>query len=287
LSPRFLREPLLHFLVLGAALFGLFSIVDKKSTEAPTKIVISAARVSALADRFARTWRRAPTEQELQGLVEDYIRDEVFYREGRAAGLDRDDFVIHRRVRQKMELLAEDMTTAEPSDEQLAAYLASNPEQFWTEDRATFHQVFLSATRRGSALEDDAKRLAATLDPATAAVDTTAIGDPFLLGDEFREMSRSDVSHTFGEAFAKQLGAVEPGHWQGPIPSSFGAHFIFVDKRTKGRLPPLNTIREAVQREWLNAHRIEAEQKLYRALLDRYQIVMEAAAKGVGSEAAR
>jgi hypothetical protein len=287
LKSRFLREPLLHFLVLGAALFGLFSIVDKKSTEAPTKIVISAARVSALADRFARTWRRAPTEQELQGLVEDYIRDEVFYREGRAAGLDRDDFVIHRRVRQKMELLAEDMTTAEPSDEQLAAYLASNPEQFWTEDRVTFHQVFLSATRRGSALEHDAKQLAATLDRTSAAVDTTAIGDPFLLGEEFREMSLSDVSHTFGEAFAKQLSAVEPGHWQGPIPSSFGTHFIFVDERTKGSLSPLNTIREAVQREWLNAHRIEAEQKLYRALLERYQIVMEAAPKDVGSEATR
>jgi hypothetical protein len=287
LKPRLLREPLLHFLVLGAALFGLFSMVDKKSTEAPTKIVISTARVSALADRFARTWRRGPTEQELQGLVEDYIRNEVFYREGRAAGLDRDDFVIHRRVRQKMELLAEDMTTAEPSDEQLAAYLASNPEQFWTEDHVTFHQVFLSETRRGKALEEDAKQLSATLDRATAAVDTTAIGDPFLLGEEFREMSRSDVAHAFGEEFAEQLSAMEPGRWQGPIPSSFGAHFIFVDERTKGRLPPLDTIREAVQREWLNAHRIEAEQKLYRALLGRYQIVMEAAPKDGGSEAAR
>jgi hypothetical protein len=287
LKPRLLREPLLHFLVLGAALFGLFSIVDKRSPEAPTKIVISAARVSALADRFARTWRRPPTDQELQGLVEDDIRDEVFYREGRAAGLDRDDFVIHRRVRQKMELLAEDMTTAEPSDEQLAAYLASNPEKFWTEDRVTFHQVFLSATRRGSALEDDAKQLASTLDRASAAVDTTAIGDPFLLGEGFREMSQSDVAHTFGEGFSEQLSAAEPGRWQGPISSSFGAHFIFVDERAKGRLPALNTIRDAVQREWLNAHRIEAEQKLYRALLGRYQIVMEAAPKGGGSETGR
>ena len=102
-----LREPLLHFLVLGAALFGLFSMVEKKGAEAPTKIVISASHVANLADRFARTWRRPPTQQELQGLVEDYIRDEIFYREGRAAGLDRDDTVIRRRVRQKMELLAE------------------------------------------------------------------------------------------------------------------------------------------------------------------------------------
>ena len=168
--------------------------------------------------------------------------------------------------------------------EQLAAYLASNPEQFWTEDRVTFHHIFLSATRRGNALEEDAKQLAAKLDRASTAVDTTAIGDPFLLGDEFREMSQSDVAHTFGEGFSEQLSAAEPGRWQGPISSSFGAHFIFVDERAKGRLPPLNTIRDAVQREWLNALRIEAEQKLYRALLERYQIVMEAATKGGGSE---
>ena len=115
--PPVLREPLLHFLVLGAALFGLFSMVDKKDAEAPAKVIISASRVATLADRFVRTWRRPPTEQELQGLVEEYIRDEIFYREGRAAGLDRDDFVIRRRVRQKMEFLAEDMAAAEPSDE--------------------------------------------------------------------------------------------------------------------------------------------------------------------------
>ena len=231
---------MLHFLVLGAALFGLFSLVGKKDAEAPAKIVISASRVATLADGFARTWRRPPTEQELQGLVEDYIRDEVFYREGRAAGLDRDDVVIRRRVRQKMEFLAEDMAAAEPSDEQLAAYLASNPERFRTEDRLTFHQVFLSATRRGSALDGDAKQIADALARTNAAVDAAAIGDPFLLGEEFRAMPQSDVARTFGEGFAKQLSAVEPGRWQGPIPSSFGVHFVFIDERAKGGLPPLD-----------------------------------------------
>jgi len=278
---------LLHFLVLGAALFGLFSMIDKKDAEAPTKVIISTSRVATLAGGFARTWRRPPTEQELQGLVEDYIRDEIFYREGRAAGLDRDDFVIRRRVRQKMEFLAEDMAAAEPSDDQLAAYLASNPERFWTEDRLTFHHVFLSATRRGSALDGDAKQIADTLARTSAPVDTATIGDPFLLGEEFREMSQSDVARTFGEVFAQQLFAVEPGRWQGPIPSSFGVHFVFVDERAKGSLPPLDTVREAVQREWLNARRIEAEQKLYRTLRDRYQIVVETPPKAAASETAR
>lgn len=278
---------MLHFLVLGAILFGLFSVVDKKDAEAPAKIVISASRVAALADRFARAWRRPPTEHELQGLVEDYIRDEIFYREGRAAGLDRDDSVIRRRVRQKMEFLAEDMAAAEPSDEQLAAYLASNPERFRTEDRLTFRQVFLSATRRGSALEADAKQVAEALARTSAPGDTATIGDPFLLGEEFRDMPQSDVARAFGEEFAKQLSAVEPGRWQGPIPSSFGAHFIFVDARAKGSLPPLDTIREAVQREWLNARRVEAERKLYRTLRDRYQIVMERPPKAAASGSAR
>src|ERR1700730_3997504 len=268
-------------------MFGLFSMIEKKDVEAPTKVVISASRVATIADGFARTWRRPPTEQELQDLVEDYIRDEVFYREGRAAGLDRGDFVIRRGVRQKMEFLAEDMAAAEPSDKELAAYLSSNPERFRTEDRLTFHHVFFSATRRGSALDGDAKQIAETLVRASAPVDTATIGDPFLLGAEFREMSQSDVARTFGEGFAKQLSAVEPGRWQGPIPSSFGVHLVFVDERTKGNLPPLDTVREAVQREWLNARRIEAEQKLYRTLRDRYQIVVETPPKAAASETAR
>ena len=278
---------MLHFLVLGTALFGLFGMIDRKDVEAPTKVIISTSRVATLANGFARTWRRPPTEQELQGLVDDYIRDEIFYREGRAAGLDRDDFVIRRRVRQKMEFLAEDMAAAEPSDEQLAAYLAAYPERFRTEDRLTFHHVFLSATRRGSALDGDAKQIADTLIRTSAPVDTATIGDPFLLGAEFREMSQSDVARTFGEGFAKQLSAVEPGRWQGPIASSFGVHLVFVDERTNGNLPPLDTVREAVQREWLNARRIEAEQKLYRTLRDRYQIVVETPPKAVASETAQ
>jgi hypothetical protein len=274
--------------LLGAALFGLFGMFGKNNqAEAPAKIVISVARVATLADGFTRTWRRPPTEQELQGLVDDYIREEVFYREGRAAGLDRDDSVIRRRVRQKMEFLAEDMAAAEPSAEQLAAYLASNPERFRTEDRLTFHHVFLSATRRGGALEGDAKRIADTLARTSATADTATIGDPFLLGEEFREMSQSDVARTFGEGFAKQLSAVEPGLWQGPIPSSFGVHFVFVDERAKGSLPPFDTVREAVQREWLNERRIEAEHKLYRTLRDRYQIVVETPPKAAPSETAR
>ena len=273
---RLLKEPLLQFLALGAILFALYGLVGKRSAEAPGKIVVSASRVANLGDGFARTWRRPPSEQELQGLIEDYIRDEVFYREGRAAGLDRDDVIIRRRVRQKMEFLAEDMSAPEPSDEQLAAYLASNPERFRSEDQLTFRQVFLSATRRPNTIESDSKQVASVLAHADAAVDATALGDPFLLGEEFRGVSPSKLTSIFGESFVERVFAMEKGRWQGPVSSGFGQHFVFVSERISGGSPMLDAVRPAVRREWANAQRLEAERRLYASLRERYEIVVEA-----------
>jgi PPIC-type PPIASE domain len=268
-----LREPLLQFLVLGAAVFGLFHFVGKNA-ETPDRIVVSAARIASLADGFARTWQRSPSKEELQGLIDDYIRDEVFYRAGRAASLDRDDVVIRRRVRQKMEFLAEDIP--EPSEQQLAAFLESHSKRFRTEDRLTFRQVFLSAARRASTLDDDSKQLASVLAGADTAVDTARLGDPFLLGEEFRAVSQNDVAGLFGDGFAKRLAVMEPGRWLGPIASTFGQHFVYVSERVAGSLPPLDAVRQAVRTEWTNARRLEAEQKLYASLRKRYEIVVEA-----------
>jgi hypothetical protein len=256
-------------------LFALYGLVGKRNAELPGKIVVSASRVANLGDGFARTWRRPPSQQELQGLIDDYVRDEVFYREGRAAGLDRDDVIIRRRVRQKMEFLAEEMSAPEPSDEQLAAYLASNPERFRAEDQITFHQVFLSATRRANTIESDSKQVGSVLARADGAVDATALGDPFLLGEEFRGVSPSKLTSIFGEDFSKQIAAMETGRWQGPIPSAFGQHFVFISERLSGGSPLLDAVRPAVRREWANAQRLEAERRLYASLRERYEIVVE------------
>jgi hypothetical protein len=269
------REPLFQFLVIGAALFGIFHLVDKRKSDAPDRIVVSSARIDNLADGFARTWRRPPNQEELQGLVDDYIRDEVFYREGRAAGLDRDDVIIRRRVRQKMEFLAEDLSATEPSEAELAAFLASHSDRFKTEDRLTFHQVFLSATRRATTIDSDSKQVADALAHADLAADTTSLGDPFLLGEEFKAVSKTELAGIFGDGFAESISGMEQGHWVGPIPSSFGQHFVYISERLPGGVPALDAVREAVLREWSNARRLEAEQKLYGSLRDRYEIVVE------------
>jgi hypothetical protein len=174
-----------------------------------------------------------------------------------------------------MEFLADDLSGPEPSDEQLAAYLASNSERFRTEDQLTFRQVFLSATRRADTIENDSKEIASVLARADGVVDATKLGDPFLLGEEFRGVWPSKVTSIFGESFAKQISAIEKGKWQGPISSGFGQHFVFISERVSGSLPALDDVRPSVRREWANARRLEAEQKLYVSLRDRYEIVVE------------
>ncbi|MCS3763169.1 peptidylprolyl isomerase [Bradyrhizobium centrosematis] len=272
---RLLREPLLQFLTLGAALFAIYGLAGKRTADAPEKIVVSASQVTNLGDAFVRTWRRPPNPEELRGLIDDYIRDEVFYREGRAAGLDRDDAIIRRRVRQKMEFVANEMSVPEPGEAELAAFLASHPERFRAEDQLAFRQLFLSATKRAETIDRDSRRLAGVLARADETVDATALVDAFLLGDEFRAASSTELTSIFGEGFAKQLSVMEKGRWQGPISSGFGQHFVFISERAPGNLPPLDAVRPAVLREWENARRLETEQKLYASLRSRYEIVVE------------
>jgi hypothetical protein len=174
-----------------------------------------------------------------------------------------------------MEVLADEMSVPQPSDEQLAAYLASNPERFKAEDQLTFHQVFLSATRRANTIDSDSKQIASVLARADEAVDAAVLGDPFLLGEEFRDVSPSKLTSIFGEDFSRQIVGMETGRWQGPISSGFGQHFVFISERVSGNLPPLDAVRPVVQREWATARRLEVEQKLYGSLRSRYEIVVE------------
>jgi hypothetical protein len=279
---RFVKEPLVHFVLLGAMLFGLFNVIGKKDVQQPATIVVSAAQIQNLAEGFARTWQRPPSADELRGLIDDYVRDEVFYREGKLLGLDRDDLVIRKRLRQKMEFAAEDMGVAEPSEEQLAAYLAANADRFKTEDHLTFRHVYLGAMR-GDTLERDAEIIAEKLAGAKEESDAAALGDDFLLGEEFRAMPLSDVARTFGGRFAERISTLKPGRWQGPIASSYGLHFVMIDERTQASVPPLAEVREAVRREWMNARRLEAESALYRTLRERYQVVVEPPVEGTAS----
>jgi hypothetical protein len=272
---KLVREPLVHFLLLGAALFAVCARSDHFETGSKS-IVVTQGRIDHLANTFTRTWQRPPTQQEMDGLIQDYVREEVYVREAVALGLDRDDLIIRRRLHQKLEFVSEDLAApAEPSNEELQDYLEAHAATFATERRFSFRQVYLDPERHGVNLARDTDLLLADLRQAGAKTNLAPLGDPLLLEHEFENASAREVTNAFGEKFAAALGNLPPGQWQGPVESAYGAHVVFLAERTEGRLPPLADVREAVRREWSNAQRLEADAQFYQALLRRYSVTIE------------
>ena len=274
---RLLKEPLVHFLLLGAALFAAFALMQEPGARGDaSEIVVTVGQVENLAATFEKAWQRPPTPRELAGLVQDRVREEVYYREAKALGLDEDDTVIRRRLRQKMEFISDDIAAqAEPTEAELTAYLETHGESFRIEPRFTFRQVYLDPLKHDDRLERDARQLLARLNDAGDAADLTDLGDPLMLEQRFTSVSAGAVARQFGGIFAERLADVTPGRWHGPIESGYGMHLVQVGEREEGRLPALAEVREAVQREWANARRLEANEEFYRNLLRRYTVTID------------
>ena len=280
---KVLREPLLHFLLLGAAIFGAYSLLSDTRASRPGSIVVTEGRIEALVAAFTRTWQRPPTASEREGLIRDYIREEVYVREAIALGLDQDDIVIRRRLRQKLEFVSEDLAAqAEPTDGQLRAYLTAHPDAFRVEPHYTFRQVFLNPHRRGDQLPHAAARLLARL--RQTGTDPDTLGDSSLLDHRFEALPASLVAEQFGDRFAVALGGLPTGQWHGPVASTYGAHLVLVSDRTDGRVPALEEVRDVVRRDWANAQRTEASEKYYQALLRRYAVTVERAQPVMATE---
>jgi hypothetical protein len=277
-----LREPLVQFLLIGAALFLLFGLVRAPGGKAQNRIVVDANQVDQLRAQFTRTWLRAPTQEELTGLVREHVREEVYYREALAMGLDRGDAMVRRRMRQKLEFLLEDLSAeAPPSDEVLAAFMQREPERFRKEPQAAFRQVYLNPEKHPDLLAD-ATAVLASLKRGAAA---EALGDVTMLPFESPLAPRSEIARLFGESFAEKVVTLPEGPWAGPIPSALGAHLVLVTKRIDARMPGLAEIRPVVEREYLVQRRLELKDLAYRKLLEGYEVVVEAGPKNAGADA--
>jgi hypothetical protein len=276
---RLLREPLLHFLVIGAGLFLLYGLLNRGQSDAPREIVISEARVEALAGNFATVWMRPPTAVELKGLIDDYVAEEVYYREAVAMGLDQDDTVIRRRLRQKMEFISEDVAAAtEPTEAQLQAYLEQHADKFALPATLTFQQVYLSPERRREAVRADAEKLLAELQAGRGPADPTEAGDATLLPATIEAASPQVIVNTFGEEFARQIDEAAVGQWSGPIESGFGLHLVNVSERVAGSAPSLAEIRPIVLREWQSEQRRALNESFLDTLRSKYEVRVEGAA---------
>jgi len=271
---RILREPLIHFLVLGALIFAAFSWLnrDRQSAE---EIHISRSQQEHLLSIFTRTWQRPPTAQEFQGLLQDYIRDEIAYREGIALGFDQEDTIIRRRMRQKLELLSDEIVSfTQPTDAQLQQYLEANIEAFRLAPRFDIRQVYISRDRRGAQAEAYALGLLDRLrnDPDA---DWSSLSDPLALPAALTGASSGELERYFGKRFTDSLLTIKTGVWTGPVESGYGLHLVIIDRFTPAMDPQLIDVRERVKTEWLAQRRLAATDEMYENLAEKYSIEIE------------
>jgi len=274
---KLIKEPLLHFVVLGGLLFWLYGALNRGALDAPDEIVVDRARVEAITAQFQRTWQRPPTAQERQGLIDTWVREEVFYREGLAQRLDRDDPVVRRRVAQKLTAMADAQATAEASEAELQVWLAKHPDDYRLEPRYQLRQVYFDPQRHGARLDAEVAAARAAL----ARGSNDALGDATMLPNTLDAAPASEVARVFGQDFAEAVAALPVGGWQGPVQSSYGVHLVQIGAREPGRVPALNEVRAAVERDLLRARAEQSGEAFYQSLRQRYSVRIEA-----GSEAA-
>jgi len=283
-----LREPLVHFLLLGTVLFAVFAVTSKPTETPPGRITVTRGTIEHLATAFSRTWQRPPTAQELRGLIDSHIREEVYYRAALAMKLDRDDTVVRRRLQQKLEYLSEDIAAlSEPSDDDLRAFMQANAERFRSEQRFTFTHIYLKPGDRPEGMAEKAALLLATLADKHPGDDLSKFGDRFLLDSRFDAVGAGELAKLFGDGFVARLKELPQGLWAGPIDSGYGLHLVFVEARTDGSPRAFEDIRGTVLREWTDQRRKEARETFYRTLLGSYEISIDDPGGGVQAGPAR
>jgi peptidyl-prolyl cis-trans isomerase C len=275
---KFLKEPLVHFLAAGCLLFITYSWLHRGSppSQDSRRIEITAGTIGWLREGFARQWHRSPDEEELRGLVNDYVREEMLHREALALGLDRDDTIVRRRMAQKMEFLTQDIAAAaEPDDAALRDFFEQNAARYAKAARISFRHIYFSKERRGTQLDTDTREALAAL---AKGADEEKIGDPFLRELDFAAAGEADITAALGREFAAQVLTLPSGEWRGPVASSYGVHLVHVSERFEPQPVAFETVREAVARDLADERRRTANRDFVERLKERYQIIVDEAA---------
>jgi peptidyl-prolyl cis-trans isomerase C len=275
---RWLREPLLHFLVIGAALFAAYTALnrDPNDQKERRRIVLTENDLSQMTIATLAQGRPAPTIEQMRKLLEAKIREEVLYREALAMGLDKDDIIVKRRMLQKMDFLAEDLSDLrEPSRDELQAWFKNNAQRFAYPPRISFRHLYFSFDKHGAnTAEAAAAALKQIAGKPADAPDAVALADPFMFRDYYADRSPDQVGSEFGGKFERSVFELKPGSWRGPLESGFGWHLVFVDSLTPGRVPEFAEAESEVKSEWIKDQRAEFKRKAYEAMKARYEIVL-------------
>lgn len=266
---RLLREPLLHFLLLGAAVFALFEWTAPPAAPGADdkRIEVSEAQMRQLADRFRTTWRRPPTTAELENILNAYLREEILVREARALSMDSGDAVIRQRLAQKMTFLMESAAGAQDPDEAtLQAFFEANIDRYRAPSRISFEQVFLGEAPTAEEVQTALTALSGGADPGS-------LGRATLLPPALSGATEREVNSTFGSRFLAALDRAEPGAWTAPVTSGYGVHAVRVVSRDPGARPDLQELRDRVVTDWRTEQAVTLSNELYDRMRSKYQIV--------------
>jgi hypothetical protein len=276
-----LREPLLHFAVIGAVLFGSYSWLgdEGSDTETVEPVRIGEGDIRWLKQTWSRQWLRDPAPDELKGLVNDLVSEELMAREALEMGLDKDDTIVRRRLAQKLKFLMEDTAQlAEPTEGELRQYYANHAASFDTPGKVSFRQIYFNSNGRKDALADATAMLAGLKSASDSSSD---LGDRFLLGNDFRHIDERSLSGMFGPDFANAVFSLTPGEWSGPIKSGYGQHLVLVARHIPGEPKPFDAVKEAVLAQWRSERQLELSRAYLADLRRKYGVELDEAAKAV------
>lgn len=258
---EWLRDPLAHFLIAGAAIWGALSLTSSEVDPEARTISLSREQRAGLALAFERTMGRAPTDAELDARIGQWVREEVLYREALRLGLDEADPVVKRRLATKMdELASAQAELAQPSEKELRAWYRGNASDYESGGLFEFEQAYFPTH-------------AAAL---VARGDDRPRGEPISLPRDVSGMSDKEVGRLFGSDFAEGLSRLQASpEWQGPVQSGYGWHLVRVSRREDANVPPFENVREKVERDWRSRTIAARRAKAYEVLRDAYSVVVE------------
>lgn len=275
---KLLREPLVHFLVIGAALFVIYAYWGQPDLEEQGKsITITADEISWLTDNWEKRWTRPPTPEERAGIIKQYLQEVVLYREAIAMGLDRNDTVIRRRLAQKLEFLSQDLISPQPpTEDELQSYFQAHIDRYRAPDLITMTHVFIDPNKRGDRTLADAdvikKQVQALKEPPR---DARSFGDPFMLQSYYPERSEAELLKLFGSGFARSVFKLAPLQWHGPVLSGYGTHVVYVHDRQEAEPPTFAEAETQVRQDWESDKRRQLNEQFVTSMIARYDVTIE------------
>lgn len=274
---KVIKEPLLHFLLIGALIFGFYAYLHKG--ESTHQITLSPDLIHRLETAWEIQWRRPPTEEELANLVKNNLKEEILYREALELGLDQEDTIIRRWLTQKMDFLSQDMMPInEPTEEELKAYFEAHQTEFNQPPRLSFQHIFFNPDQRGENTQKDAEQLLTQLPRKSSLEDNLAsLGDRFMLSHSYTLLTPSAVSQIFGNSFTKQVFQLESGQWQKPIKSGYGWHLVKVNQKIPAQIGTFEEHKAEIFNKLLEERKEKANEQFYKSLSDRYTIQIDKA----------